>query len=94
MDSITLCTAEAYALRADTSPNVTRCRVCSEGNEGRFAAVVLPYLADAYALARWLTSNHGSARGYSGWLRRVCSTDGASPRIGAMHKIWHNAIRR
>ena len=62
IDFITLCTAEAYALRADASPNVTRSRVCSESNEGRFAAVVLPYLADAYALARWLTNSHADSQ--------------------------------
>jgi RNA polymerase sigma factor (sigma-70 family) len=62
MDSMTSCAAEAYALRAGASPNVTRSRVCSEGNERRFAAVVLPHLADAYALARWLTSNHADSQ--------------------------------
>ena len=61
MDSTTLCTAEAYSLGANPSPTVTGTRVCSEGNERRFAAVVLPYLADAYALARWLTRNHADS---------------------------------
>jgi RNA polymerase sigma factor (sigma-70 family) len=60
MDSITLRTA-ALALRAETSPSVTRSRVCSEGDDRRFTSVVLPYLADAYALARWLTNNHADS---------------------------------
>jgi RNA polymerase sigma factor (sigma-70 family) len=62
MDSMTLCIAEAHALRADSSPSVTRSRVCSEGDERRFATVVLPYLADAYALARWLTNSHADSQ--------------------------------
>jgi RNA polymerase sigma factor (sigma-70 family) len=61
MDSTTLSTAEAYALRGDTPPRVTRARICSEGDERRFAAVVLPYLTDAYALARRFTSNHADS---------------------------------
>jgi RNA polymerase sigma factor (sigma-70 family) len=31
-------------------------------DERRFATVVPPYLADAYALARWLTSNHADSQ--------------------------------
>jgi len=61
MDSTNLCTPEAYALGTDRSPSVTGSRVCSGSNERRFAAVVLPYLADAYALARWLTRNHADS---------------------------------
>src|ERR1700738_2820017 len=33
----------------------------SEDDQARFASVVLPHLADAYALARWLTGNRGDA---------------------------------
>jgi RNA polymerase sigma factor (sigma-70 family) len=61
MDSTTLSTAEACALRGDPSPRVTRARICSEDYERRFAAVVLPYLTDAYALARRFTGNHADS---------------------------------
>jgi hypothetical protein len=61
MDSTTLSTAEGYALRGDTSPRVTRAKICPEGDERRFAAVVLPYLTDAYALARRVTGNHADS---------------------------------
>src|SRR6266568_5967919 len=33
----------------------------SEDDKARFAAVVLPHLADAYALARWLTGGRADA---------------------------------
>ncbi len=33
----------------------------SEDDRARFASVVLPHLADAYALARWLTGNRADA---------------------------------
>src|SRR5207249_2928366 len=33
----------------------------SEDDQARFASVVLPHLADAYALARWLTGNRADA---------------------------------
>src|SRR6266705_5848147 len=33
----------------------------SEDDQARFASVVLPHLADAYALARWLTGNSADA---------------------------------
>jgi len=42
---------------ADASSGVTGFRTCAESDERRFAAVVLPYLADAYGLARRLTRN-------------------------------------
>jgi len=61
MDSTTLSTAEAHALRGGTSPGITRVRIRPEGDERRFAAVVLPYLTDAYALARRFTSNHADS---------------------------------
>jgi RNA polymerase sigma factor (sigma-70 family) len=32
-----------------------------DSDERRFAAVVLPYLADAYGVARWLTRNHADS---------------------------------
>jgi len=61
MDSTTLSTTEAHALRGDLSLGVTRARICSGGDERRFAAVVLPYLTDAYALARRFTNNHADS---------------------------------
>src|SRR6266566_1477270 len=36
-------------------------RVNGEDDQARFASVVLPHLADAYALARWLTGDRGDA---------------------------------
>src|SRR2546429_8032304 len=33
----------------------------SEDDQARFASVVLPHLADAYALARWLTGDRADA---------------------------------
>src|SRR2546421_6285857 len=33
----------------------------SDDDQARFASVVLPHLADAYALARWLTGNSADA---------------------------------
>jgi RNA polymerase sigma factor (sigma-70 family) len=41
--------------------STARSRVCL-GDDRRFATVVLPHLADAYALARWLTSNHADSQ--------------------------------
>jgi RNA polymerase sigma factor (sigma-70 family) len=50
MNSLT--TVEAHAFLPDPAPSVAR----------RFGAVVEPYLADAHALARWLTSNHADSQ--------------------------------
>jgi RNA polymerase sigma-70 factor (ECF subfamily) len=52
MNSLNLSTVEAQAFLPDTPPSIAR----------RFGAVVEPYLADAYALARWLTSNHADSQ--------------------------------
>jgi len=60
MDFTTFSAAEP-ALRGDTLPGVTRARICPEGRERRFAAVMLPHLTDAYALARRFTSNHADS---------------------------------
>ena len=35
--------------------------VSSDEDRARFASVVLPHLADAYALARWLTGDRADA---------------------------------
>ena len=51
MNSLTLSTAEAHDFLTDTSASIAK----------RFGAVVVPYLADAYALARWLTKNHSDS---------------------------------
>ena len=52
MNSLNLSTAEAHAFLPGISPSAAR----------RFGTVVEPYLADAYALARWLTSNHADSQ--------------------------------
>jgi RNA polymerase sigma-70 factor (ECF subfamily) len=50
MNSLNLSTVESHAFLPP--PSVA----------SRFCAVVEPYLADAYALARWLTSNHADSQ--------------------------------
>jgi DNA-directed RNA polymerase specialized sigma24 family protein len=35
--------------------------VAGNGDKARFANVVMPHLADAYALARWITGNRTDA---------------------------------
>src|SRR5580704_18472353 len=52
MDSLNLSNVEAHSFLPDSPPSLAR----------RFGAVVEPYLADAYALARWLTSNHADSQ--------------------------------
>src|SRR4051812_16446197 len=37
-------------------------RVSGEDDKARFASVVMPHLADAYALARWLTGDRADAQ--------------------------------
>jgi RNA polymerase sigma factor (sigma-70 family) len=51
MNSLTQSTAESHEFLTGTSASVAR----------RFGAVVVPYLTDAYALARWLTRNHADS---------------------------------
>ena len=48
-------------LSAIRSPNADRGRMTDSERNARFASVVLPHLADAYALARWLTGNNADA---------------------------------
>jgi RNA polymerase sigma factor (sigma-70 family) len=62
MDSMTLSTREACAARAGRLLGAAPSRMRSEGDDRRFATVVLPHLPDAYALARWLTSNHADSQ--------------------------------
>jgi RNA polymerase sigma factor (sigma-70 family) len=62
MSSLNPCTDEAESLPSGPSPGVSQPRFCSKNDEIRFAAVVLPYLADAYALARWLTNNQADSQ--------------------------------
>jgi RNA polymerase sigma factor (sigma-70 family) len=57
MNSLALLSAEARAVPATAPHNATLRRIDSEDDEGRFSRVVLPHLADAYALARWLTGS-------------------------------------
>jgi len=42
--------------------------ITDSDRDGRFASVVLPHLADAYALARWLTGNRAMRRCGAGSL--------------------------
>jgi RNA polymerase sigma factor (sigma-70 family) len=62
MSSLNPCTDEAEGFLSGPSLGISQPRFCSKNDERRFAAVVLPYLADAYALARWLTRNHADSQ--------------------------------
>jgi RNA polymerase sigma factor (sigma-70 family) len=62
MSSLYPCTDETERFLSGQSPGISQPRFCPKNDERRFAAVVLPYLADAYALARWLTSNHADSQ--------------------------------
>jgi RNA polymerase sigma-70 factor (ECF subfamily) len=62
MSSLNPCTDEAEGFLSGPSLGISQPRPCSKSLERRFAAVVLPYLADAYALARWLTRNHADSQ--------------------------------
>jgi RNA polymerase sigma factor (sigma-70 family) len=62
MSSLNRCTGEAEGLLSAPSLDLSQPRSCSKNDGRRFAAVVLPYLADAYALARWLTRNHADSQ--------------------------------
>ena len=42
--------------------SVSPARMCSQDAKRRFGNVVLPYLADAHALAYWLTRNHADSQ--------------------------------
>jgi hypothetical protein len=57
MNSLTSSTSEANADPADMSPSGIQSRTRLTYAERRFASVVLPYLADAHALARWLVGS-------------------------------------
>jgi RNA polymerase sigma factor (sigma-70 family) len=55
-------TAEANVYRADTRPSSVQSRSYLNYAERRFTSVVQPYLADAHALARWLTGNYADSQ--------------------------------
>lgn len=55
-------TAEADAYPADIRPTDVELRPCLKYGERRFQSVVLPHLADAHALARWLTGNYADSQ--------------------------------
>ena len=60
MHSLIPSTAEANACPAGIAS--TGVESCLKYAERRFASVVLPYLADAHALARWLTGNYADSQ--------------------------------
>ena len=64
MNSLNTSTVEAHAFLSDTPPSAAR----------RFGAVVEPYLADAHALALWLTSNRADSQDVvqDACLRALC----------------------
>jgi RNA polymerase sigma factor (sigma-70 family) len=62
MNSLVPSTADANAYRADVRPTGVESRSCLKYAEQRFASVVLPHLADAHALARWLTGNYADSQ--------------------------------
>lgn len=55
-------TAEADPFLADIEPTVAQSGMPSKDAKTRFGAVVLPYLTDAHALARWLTRNDADSQ--------------------------------
>lgn len=62
MNSLTSTTGNAIAHHTGIRPRSVQSRVCLTYAERRFASVVLPYLNDAHALARWLTGNYADAQ--------------------------------
>src|SRR5579862_5024056 len=52
--------AKAPESSASASPSILKSGTRSEAGK-RFGSVVLPHLADAYSLARWLTGNHADS---------------------------------
>jgi RNA polymerase sigma factor (sigma-70 family) len=62
MNSLVSSTVEAIACPADIRPSGVESPVHLKYAERRFASVVLPYLADAHALARWLTGNYADSQ--------------------------------
>jgi hypothetical protein len=50
------------AYPADITPTGVAPGSCLKYAERRFASVVLPYLADAHALARWLAGNYADSQ--------------------------------
>ena len=51
----------ARIVSAVRRPDAHRDSITDSDRDGRFVSVVLPHLADAYALARWLTGNRTDA---------------------------------
>jgi RNA polymerase sigma factor (sigma-70 family) len=62
MNSLNLSTAEANADPTDIRRSSVQSRMCLKYAERRFASVVLPHLADAHVLARWLTGNYADSQ--------------------------------
>jgi len=62
MDSMDLRTAEADPFPADMEPTVAQSGIPWKDAKRRFDTVVLPYLTDAHALARWLTRNDADSQ--------------------------------
>jgi RNA polymerase sigma factor (sigma-70 family) len=54
--------ASTAACFAEVSSVAARTPVCSTSDAKVFDRVVLPYLADAHGLARWITGNHSDAQ--------------------------------
>src|SRR2546430_17584627 len=65
----------------------------SEDDQARFASVVLPHLADAYALARWLTGNPTDAEDV---VQEAClrAFRGISGFAGGNARAWLLTITR
>src|SRR5262247_1079375 len=65
----------------------------SEDDQARFASVVLPHLADAYALARWLTGDRTDAEDV---VQEAClrAFRGISGYAGGNARAWLLTITR
>src|SRR3954453_19480250 len=69
----------------------------SEDDQARFRSVVLPHLADAYALARWLTGNRADAEDVVQdaslrAFRALGSYAGGSARAWVLTIVRHSAF--
>jgi RNA polymerase sigma-70 factor, ECF subfamily len=67
--------------------------VISEEDRARFASMVLPHLADAYSLARWLTGNRSDAEDV---VQEAClrAYRGISSFAGVNGRAWLLTITR
>jgi RNA polymerase sigma-70 factor, ECF subfamily len=86
----------AQVTSAIRRPDGDRDQMTRSERNARFASVVLPYLADAYALARWLTGNSADAEDVvqDAWLhafRGIGNFSGGNARAWVLTIVRHTA---